>query len=93
MSTGRTAYAVVKLTIALGMIHKINIFQALYSVFIPNKTQQGTFGVAVKRLCEVVLPVSTGLQDVKIVPFLPAISPAVASCAPGPFHHLIRLHH
>ena len=37
-------------------------------------------GVAVKRFYEGVLSVSTGLQDVQIVPFLLAISPAVASC-------------
>ena len=49
-------------------------------MFIQDETQRGTPGVAVKRLCEGVVPVGTGLQDVQIVLFLPAISEAVASC-------------
>ena len=57
----------------------MNIFQALYGVFILDETQ-GTPVVAVKRFYKGVLPVNSGLQDVQIVPFLPIISPAVASC-------------
>ena len=49
-------------------------------MLILDETQQGTSEVAVKVLCAGILRVSTGWQDVQIVPFLPAILSAVASC-------------
>ena len=59
-------------------------------VLILNETQRGTSEIAVKMLCAEVLLVSTDWQDVQIIPFLPAILSAVASCV---LHHLINFHH
>ena len=52
-------------------------FQALYGVMILEKTQQIMPRVVVKMLCADVLPVSGDCQNIRVFPFLSAISPAV----------------
>ena len=79
-SAWRTTSSEVNLAIDLNIDSRTNIFQALSGVLIADGSRQGTSGVTVKMLIDGVLPVSAGLEDIRIVLILPITSQAVASC-------------